>query len=111
MHELHYVVLHDLTSTQTVVHVLPELAGKVLPIDVGHGLVGVVHAEDHLFNLLPLAVGIGFIRFGLEFPNQFTELTCSGFPDSLHERLTGLKHVHHLVALQNFGGFSERLRP
>jgi len=111
IHELYHVVLCDLTSTQTVVHVLPEVAGKALPIDIRHRSdVGVVHSENQFLNLLPLAVGIGFVGFGLEFANQFTEFAFPSFPDSFHERLTGLKHVHYFIALQSFGGFCKRLR-
>jgi hypothetical protein len=55
-------------------------------------------------------VGVGFVGFGLEFPNQFTQPAFSDFHHSFHQSLTGVEHVHHLVVLQNCGGFRERLR-
>jgi hypothetical protein len=86
----------------------PEAQGKVLPINMRHGLIRVVFAENRLFNLLPLVVGIGFIRFGLKLANQFPELTFSRFPDSLNQSFTRSKKIHHFIVLQSFGGFGER---
>src|SRR6266496_1746802 len=50
-----------------------RFGGRCFQSMCGTGLVGVVHAEDHFLDLLPLLVGVGFVRFGLEFPNEFTQ--------------------------------------
>ena len=76
-----------------------------IPIDVRHGLIWVVHAEDHSFNLFPLAMSSGVVGFGLEsfhYPLQFALLT---FSDPLHQCLRGFEHRNHLVTLQILNGF------
>src|SRR5207244_3258997 len=56
-----------------------------IPLNVRHGSVGVVDAEDHSFDLLPSEAGVSLIRLALEVANQFAELTLSCFTHSVYE--------------------------
>ncbi|MGA2133292.1 MAG: hypothetical protein ABSH50_13440 [Bryobacteraceae bacterium] len=109
VHEFDHVVFGYGTFQQPVPHVFAEFWRKMLPVNAWHGLVGIVRTENHFLNLFPLLIGIGCIRFGLEFANYFTQLSFPSYSDLIYKHFAGAEHIYHGVALQCPSGFYERL--
>ena len=58
---------------------------QVLPINVRHESIFVVHAEDHFFNLFPLLMRLIIVRLRLEASNHAFQFPSTRFTNTLHE--------------------------
>ena len=61
---------------------------KVLPVDVRHGLVTIVHTENLLLDLPPLFVRLNGVRFILKLTYHLSELSLSGFANLPYQSLS-----------------------
>src|SRR5271157_450615 len=64
-------------------------------------------AEDQLLNLAPLAVISLVIPLGMERFDHPLQLASTSLADPFHQRVYGLEHGNHLVALERFDSLAE----